>query len=172
VANASGYRIGVYRVSTGTYIILTEVASSACSGGVCTYHPSTVLAAGNYQFKVQSKNPLGYSAWSSWKTFTVMTTPPGAPTLISPTGTISDHHPPYRWNASIGATGYRIGVYSVATGTYVILVDVSSSSCSGGVCTYHPSTTLASGRYQFKVLAKNALGSSAYSSWMNFTVSP
>ena len=58
-------------MSTGTYVILTDVASSACTGGVCTYTPSTVLAAGSYQFKVLAKNPIGASAYSAWMYFTV-----------------------------------------------------------------------------------------------------
>jgi hypothetical protein len=131
-----------------------------------------VLPAGEYKFKVLAKNAIGSSAYSAWMTFTVVTTAPGVPTLVSPSGTISDTTPSYRWNAVSGATAYRIGVYSVATAAYVILTDVSSSACSGSVCTYHPSTTLGAGSYRFKILAKNVVGSSAYSSWMNFTVSP
>ena len=72
----------------------------------------------------------------------------------------------------MSATSYRIGVYSVATGTYVILTDVSASACTGWVCSGDPSTTLDAGNYRFKVLATNAIGSSAYSSWMNFTIAP
>jgi hypothetical protein len=169
---ATAYRIGVYRVSTGTYPILTDVAASACSGGVCTYTPATVLPAGEYKFKVLAKNAIGSSAYSAWMTFTVVTTAPGVPTLVSPSGTISDTTPSYRWNAVSGATAYRIGVYRVSTGTYIILTDVSSSVCSGSVCTYTPSTVLPAGNYQWKVLAKNAIGSSAYSAWRTFTVAP
>jgi hypothetical protein len=169
---ATDYRIGVYSVASGTYVILTDVAGSACTRGVCTYHPSTVLAPGNYQFKVLAKNAIGFSAYSTWNYFTVMTTTPAVPTPTSPSGTIADHHPPYVWNASTGATSYRIGVYSVATASYVILTDVASSACAGGVCTYHPATVLAAGNYRFKVLARNAIGASAYSAWMNFIISP
>ena len=98
--------------------------------------------------------------------------PPAAPVLISPSGTIYDTHPPYSWNTSSGATAYRLAVWSNGSASYVIRTDVSTSYCSGGVCTYHPATTLAAGLYRFMVLAKNAAGSSPYSAWKYFTVSP
>ena len=97
--------------------------------------------------------------------------PPGVPTPISPSGAITDTHPPYQWSQVSGATKYRLGVYSVCSASYVILLDLVPT-CSAGVCTYHPSTTLSSGSYRFKVMAKNAYGYSAYSAWLNFTVSP
>jgi hypothetical protein len=171
-SQASSYRIGVYSESTASYVILTDVPGSACVYGVCSYDPPTALTQGNYRFKVLARNVLGASAYSAWMNFTVMTAAPDAPTLISPSGTISDTQPAYQWNGVMGATSYRIGVYSVATSTYVILTDLSASACTGGMCSYDPSTTLGAGNYRFKVLAKNILGASAYSGWMNFTVSP
>ena len=88
----------------------------------------------------------------------------------SPNETITDTHPPYKWNSSSGATSYRLAVWSNASTSYVIDTDAASSYCTGGVCTYHPATVLADGNYRFKVLAKNAVDSSPYSAWMDFTL--
>jgi hypothetical protein len=60
----------------------------------------------------------------------------------------------------------------MSSASYVILTNISTGHCTSTVCTYDPATTLAAGKYRFKVLAKNAAGYSAYSSWMYFTVSP
>jgi hypothetical protein len=170
--NATRYGIQVYSFSSASYVILTHVTSSACSGGICTYHPSTTLSAGNYKFNVGALNlPYGTSP-SPWNYFTVVTAVPGVPGLILPSGTISDQSPAYSWNESSQATSYRIGVYSESTASYVILTEVAASACTGGVCMYDPSTVLDAGNYRFKVLAKNILGASAYSAWMNFIVSP
>jgi hypothetical protein len=170
--DANAYRIGVYSFSSASYVILLDVPGSACVAGVCVYHPDTVLAAGVYKFKVLAKNPAGASDYSAWMTFTITDTVPAVPTLISPSGAIADTHPPYSWNASDGASSYRVGVYSEGSASYVILTDVDDAACAGGVCTYHPATVLAAGNYRFKVLARNAIGASAYSTWMNFIVSP
>jgi hypothetical protein len=172
-AGATDYRVGVYSIASGTYVILAEItAATYCTAGVCTYEPATVLGAGDYKFKVLAKNALGSSPYSTWNNFTVMTTVPTAPTLLSPSGTISDTTPSYQWNAVSGATAYRIGVYSVSSASYIILTDVASSMCLGSVCTYTPSTVLPAGNYQWKLLAKNPIGSSAYSAWKYFTIAP
>jgi hypothetical protein len=103
--------------------------------------------------------------------FTIAT-PPTSPALLSPEGNITDPHPPYRWAPSTDATSFTLAVYSNGSASYVFVTNVAASYCTGGVCTYHPTTTLANGTYRFKVLAKNAFGSSPYSDWLSFTVSP
>jgi hypothetical protein len=171
-STATAYRLAVYSVGSASYVLQTNVPGSSCTGGVCTYHPTTALPAGSYRFKVLASNVTGAGPYSAWMNFTISGgVPPAAPILISPSGTITDTHPPYSWNSSSSATAYTLAVYSVGSASYVIQASVSSSFCSGGVCTYHPTTTLTSGMYRFKVLARNTAGSSPYSAWMNFTIS-
>ena len=105
---------------------------------------------------------------STWWSFT-RNGIPAVPVTISPSGTIIDTHPPYVWNESSGATSYQLTVYSISTSTPVIDDAVNSSSCSGGVCTYHPSVALPLGNYEFRVSA-SAAGASEYSAWSTFTV--
>jgi hypothetical protein len=164
---ATSYTLAVYSVGSASYVIQKSVASSYCTAGVCTYHPATTLTAGDYRFKVLATNYVGSSPYSAWMTFGI---PPAAPVLISPSGTISDTHPPYSWHASTGATSYRLAVWSVGYTSYVIIKEVYPASCTAGVCTYHPAFVLFAGAYRFKVLARIQAGSSPYSAWRNYTV--
>jgi hypothetical protein len=166
---ATGYRIAVYSIASTSYIILLNVSTSYCTASVCTYHPATVLAKGDYRWKVLAKNSSGVSAYSPFSSFTVGIPP--IPTPLLPDLIAYTDRPEYMWQASSGATSYRLAVYDTVTHTYVVLTYVSSSICMDGTCYYSPDVALVDGRaYNWKVLAKNALGVSAYSDWMGFTV--
>jgi len=86
-------------------------------------------------------------------------TPPGVPTLVSPTNgsTVADLTPTFDWNDVADAT------------SYTILVDNASNFSSPEInvspttSTYTPASNLAAGTYYWKVLATNSSGSSAYS---------
>jgi hypothetical protein len=172
VSGASAYRLAVYCVGSASYVILKNItASYACSGGVCTYHPFTVLVQGDYRWKVLAKNASGVSAYSAWMYFDVGI--PDAPTLVYPINLVRTLRPVYQWNASPGATAYRLAVYDMGDENsgefYVIVMNISSSFCTGSVCTYCPDIKLRElMHFRWKVLAKNALGASAYSDWMFF----
>lgn len=85
-------------------------------------------------------------------------TPPGVPTLVSPTNgsTVADLTPTFDWNDVADAT------------SYTILVDNASNFSSPEInvspttSTYTPASNLAAGTYYWKVLATNSSGSSAY----------
>jgi hypothetical protein len=96
-----------------------------------------------------------------------------APTLISPSGTISDTTPTYTWNHVPGANKYRVNVYSIDLSSNVLSkIATTSSACSGGTCTYTQPTALAAGTYRFKVKAYNVGGWGPVSTWKWFTISP
>lgn len=101
---------------------------------------------------------------------TTPTSPPDVPVTISPNGD-TNLQPSYVWNYSSGATSYQITVYNVTTSTTLYNnVSVSTSFCTGGICTYHPFAELDTGDYQFKVRASNVYASSEYSDWRDFHV--
>src|SRR5687768_17579650 len=57
---------------------------------------------------------------------------PGAPTLISPSGTITTSQPNYRWNAVVGAVDYLLWVNNVGSATTVVQQWYSGATiCSG-----------------------------------------
>ncbi len=92
------------------------------------------------------------------------------PVTVSPNGIIfTNHQPAYTWNASNGATSYRLIVNSTSPASEVLNEIVPSTVCSNGVCRYRPAEALQVGSYEFKVSAIDA-GPSEYSPWRPFTV--
>ena len=87
------------------------------------------------------------------KTYTITVTRAlPTPTLVSPSGQITDTTPSYVWKAVSEATLYDLKVYSLDTSTYVItqLSLASSTYCSGGTCTYTPATVLTGIDYKLR----------------------
>jgi hypothetical protein len=172
VNGALNYRLSVFSVDSGDYVITKNLkASAVCSSGSCSYKPSVQLNQGEYRFKMRAQNAAGWGTVSSWKKFRYG--PPVAPTLISPSGTIVTARPTYTWKGVSGAKLYRLSVYSVDTGKFVITKNLKVSAvCSGGTCTYKPATNLVKGEYRFKMRAQNAAGWGPISSWMKFRYGP
>ena len=170
VENATFYRLAVYSYATYTYVVVENVYPT-CAAGVCSYTPSTWdLVNGSYGFKMRSRNSSGYTDFGTMMKFSVSSNLPVAPTLIAPSGTVGTNPPAFQWNEVSGATRYRLLVYSVASGSYVINTYVLPSACSGGVCTYTPASAMASGSYKFKMSTENSYGVSGYSGFRSFTV--
>jgi len=170
VEYAAFYRLAVYSYASASYLILENVYPS-CVASVCSFTHSTIdLPNGNYKFKVLARNSSGMTPYSSWMNFTVSSNLPVAPTLIAPSGIASANPPEFQWSAVSGATQYRLAVYSYVTGNYIIITNISTTACSGTVCTYTPPSALASGDYKFKMLTYNSYGISGYSDWMRFSV--
>jgi hypothetical protein len=172
VSGAIKYNLRVYSVTASRNALVVNVpALPACAAGTCKYTPSVGLNSGSYKFNLKSYNPAGWSIVSGWKIFKFGT--PGAPTLISPSGTIGTSTPKYKWNAVSGTTVYRLSVYSITTSSYVINVNIKASTyCSGGTCTFKPSTVLSQGDYRFKVRGRNSIGWGQISAWMKFKYGP
>ncbi len=94
------------------------------------------------------------------------------PTTISPTGVITTPTPSYIWNAVTNAVSYELQVDSITTGSNVFKVSsiIPAFICSGSTCTYQSAIPLSPGDYQFRVAVKYVDLTTAYSSWMTFTV--
>jgi hypothetical protein len=96
--------------------------------------------------------------------------PPGAVTLLTPSGTITTATPIYEWNEEPTATEYFLWV-SDSSGRGVAQGWHSGVAvCSGGRCAARPSISLATGVYQWQVLPRNAYGIGLWSAAMTFTV--
>jgi hypothetical protein len=160
------YKLAVYSLKTSSYVVLQEVPASSCSASVCSITPSTPLTEGTYKFKVRGYSSAGWGPWSKFLTFNVSR--PAVPTLISPSGTIGDSTPTYKWNKVATATKYKLYVYSVGAGALVLEKEVGSGACMYGVCKYTSPTPLSMGNYRFKVRAYNPLGWGPSSTWMKF----
>jgi hypothetical protein len=96
-----------------------------------------------------------------------------APSLVSPSGTITDTTPAYTWNQVTGANKYQLYVYSITGGTSVLNQIMSTSSaCTGGTCSFTQPAALSTGNYRFRMRAYNMGGWGPFSTWKFFTISP
>jgi subtilisin len=165
-ANATDYQLWVGDAST-PIINTSHAASAVCSGATCSVTPSTALANGGYSFWVQARNTAG-SVWSNAMGFTVNAgAPPGAATLLSPSGTIGTSTPAYTWNVVAGATEYQIWVGDASTPVIQTWYQ-ASTVCSGSTCSVTPSTPLASGGYTWWIQTRGPTGTGSWSAGMSF----
>jgi hypothetical protein len=124
------------------------------------------LADDNYYWKVIGINAWGENSSLVW-TFTVDTTPPSAPTLVSPTnGLHVESTPVFDWSDVADAESYEILVDNNAdfASPEIQVSDVSLS-------TYTPTITLENGTYSWKVQAYDNVGNAgSFSSTWTFIV--
>ncbi|MFX0066482.1 MAG: SH3 domain-containing protein, partial [Candidatus Hermodarchaeota archaeon] len=101
-----------------TYQVQVDDASSFSSPQVDTtttntYYTTPALSDNMYYWRIRAQDAAGnWGAWSSVWSFTIDTTGPLAPTLVSPSDgvTTNDNTPLLDWNAVSGATLYQVQV--------------------------------------------------------------
>jgi len=88
------------------------------------------------------------SVLAKQSTFSLLAVPVPAP--VSPSGTITDTTPTYRWGKIAGASQYR---YQLLKGASVIYtITFAASACGSGVnCAHTPLTSLSNGTYAWRV---------------------
>ena len=158
--------------AAGTPVIQQWYQSSAvCGASTCSVTPSTVLGSGNHTWWIQTWNSGGYGPWSTGLGFSLPTvTPPGAATLTSPSGAITDTTPTYRWNRVNAATWYYLWVNN-PSGTPVIQQWYQSSAvCGASTCSVTPGTVLGSGNHTWWIDTWNDGGYGPWSTGMNFSL--
>ena len=155
--------------STGEKIKKWYTSNSACASSLCSVTPTTALANGNGQWWIQTWNSHGYGPWSDGMSFneTGAAGPPGAATLTSPSGTITDTTPTYTWNVVTGATWYYLWAND-STGNKVKKWYTSDSVCSGATCSATPTIALANGNGKWWIKTWNSEGSGPWSDGMSF----
>ena len=163
---ATGYWMKVVN-HNGNYVYNTYISPS-CNEYTCWISPQINLADGNYWYQVTAGNSVGWGNGSLQMNFSVVTQPPAAPSLISPSGSISNATPQFVWYVSQGATTYWMTV-AKSNGTYVYNSSVTPS-CNWFTCWITPQLNLPDEEYWYKVTAGNSVGWGSASSQMNFTV--
>ncbi|MBI4535481.1 MAG: hypothetical protein HY708_04325, partial [Ignavibacteriae bacterium] len=119
-----------------------------------------------YHWRARAGNSNGWSLFSPSRTFTTIVAPPPPPILVSPpNGAVNQPTTlSLSWNASSGATSYRLQVSADSTFATTFFDDSTLAGTSQVV------GTLANGtRYFWRVNAKNIGGTSTFSSPRNFT---
>ena len=163
VAGAGTYRLQVSTSNTFGTTVYDDSTRTAISQVVSGLAPAT-----SYYWRVNAKISGGTGAYSSVWRFTTLG-PPAAPVLVSPLNTAQNQPTSLTlsWLASVGADTYRLQIDTTSAFTSPVLVFNDSTITS----TSEPISGLQVGRtYYWRVNAKNAAGTSSYSS-RNFSTS-
>jgi hypothetical protein len=161
VAGATKYQIQVYQ---GTTLVANAVvSSSACNANTCSKKLATTLAYAAHKWRVRAFKGGAWKAWSPFKSFTVSANP----VPQSPSGTITDDTPTYKWTTVAGATKYQYQLFQGATLIYT--KSLAASACTK-TCTNTPPTALADGPYKWRVRANVSGVWKAWSAFKPFTV--
>jgi M6 family metalloprotease-like protein len=157
----------LYVYTTANVVKYAQSVTPTCNASTCSYTPTLNLTAGSYKWAVKAGNASGWSAYSIWKTFAL--SGPAAPTSLSPSGTITIGNPTFTWTRPASVTKWALYVYTTAN--VVKFANYVTPSCGASACAYTPTLNLTAGNYKWAVKAGNTYGWSAYSAWLNFTVS-
>jgi hypothetical protein len=159
------YSLQVSTVSTfsSTVVNVTGLTTSA--------YTTAVLAAGTKYWRVKAIDGAGNdSGWSSAWNFTIDTTAPTLPTLVSPTNgaMVNTATPSLDWSDSTDASGvvsYRVQVAS-DSGFNSLVVNVSGLAASA-----YTTVALAQGTWYWRVKAVDGAGNeSAWTAGRNFII--
>ena len=160
---ATSYEVQVSAVSNFSTTVYDASGITSTSTSVSGLANSTT-----YYWRVNATNSAGTSAWSSVWSFTTASssgTAPAAPVLSSPANgaTNVSRTPTLVWNASTGATSYRVQV-STSSSFTTLTQDISGITTTSVTLSQLGSRTT----YYWRVNATNAYGTSAWSSVWHF----
>jgi len=162
VAGAATYRVQVSALSDFSTLAADD---STLAGGTTTL---TTALSGNitYYWRANAKNTGGTSAWTSAFSFTTVPAAPAAPTLTIPANAATDVAiaPTLTWGTVTGAATYRVQVSTVTTFSTTVVDDSTLVVGTKAVTGLSNSTT-----YYWRANAKNAGGTSAWTSAFSFT---
>jgi hypothetical protein len=165
VNGAETYHVQMSTVNTFATILIEDstltLPSKALSG----------LANGmQYYWRVQAKNGVGVSAWTSPWGFTTIIAAPQAPVLTSPVDAAIGQPlaPTLTWSMVASAATYSVQVSTVNTFATILVEDSALTSTSKALSGLSNSTV-----YYWRVQAKNLAGTSNWTSdWSFITVQP
>jgi RHS repeat-associated protein len=144
-------------------------ASEVCEGATCATENIAAGGGGAHTWWVQTWNAGGYGPWSATMNFSLpVVSPPGAATLLSPSGSITGVTPAYRWNAVAAATWYHLQVDGPSGNVFKIWYE-AAEICQDGVCSVTPDTALGGGTHTWWVQTWSPAGAGAWSSGMSFS---
>ncbi|MCX6134195.1 MAG: fibronectin type III domain-containing protein [Ignavibacteriales bacterium] len=161
VSGATSFTLQVSTTSAFTSFTFNQSGLTTTSGTASGLTNNTT-----YYWRVSATNAGGTSQYSSAWTFTTIVAAPPAPSLTSPADNATgvSTSPTITWGTSSGATSYRLQLSTSSQFSSTVLDDSSLTGTSrlGG--------PLANGtKYYWRVRAKNAGGTSSYSSNFSFT---
>ena len=158
---ATSYRLQVATDNAFTALVFDDSTLTATSKQIGPLENSKT-----YFWRVKAKNSAGASAWSSVRNFTTQGVPPAAPTLVFPANGATSQPLTLilQWNASTGATTYRLQAATDSLFTATVFDDSTLTDTSKQI------GPLANSQAHFwRVKAKNGAGASAWSLMRKFT---
>src|SRR2546427_697917 len=148
---------------TTTFVSATQLRATITAADIAT--------AGTASVPVFSPTPGGGT--SGALTFTINSSvPPGAATLVAPSGNIATGTPTFTWNAVASATQYLLWVDDSSGGRLRTTYTAAQTGCLSGIgtCSIAPGAVLNAGAGEWWIVTSNAAGSGPWSSVMTFTV--
>ncbi|MFL5345808.1 MAG: adventurous gliding motility protein AgmC [Hyalangium sp.] len=159
---------GTAEAGTTVTVIVDGVVlgtTTASASGTWSFPQTTALADGTHTVKARATDAVGNtSADSNTNSFTVDTTPPAAPVVVTPANgsTISNNKPAYSGTAEPGST-----VTVIVDGTTV----GTATADAAGAWNFTQPTALADGTHSVKARATDSAGNTSVDSNTNsFTV--
>ncbi|HET9590697.1 MAG TPA: hypothetical protein VFO91_18050, partial [Anaerolineales bacterium] len=153
-------------------------ASQVCNNSTCSVNPGINLSGGAHRWWIQTWNQGGYGPWTPAMDFNLpLPDVPGAATLNSPSGSITDTTPTYSWDRVSASAWYylwvsRVNADDTLTTVYTKWYE-SPAVCTASTCSVTPpGLTLSSGNYRWWLRTWNAGEYGPWSSGMNYTVGP
>ena len=151
----------------------TNRGGSGVATGTTAWSIAAVpLGAGTTVITVTARDAANNAA-SATLTVTYNSLPPGAATLLTPTGTIATATPSFSWTAVSNATEYQLWVNDANTGARInTTYPAAAVGCGAGTgtCTVSPGVTLAPGAATWWIRPSNGAGAGPWGSGVTFTV--
>jgi hypothetical protein len=167
---ATDYRLQVSTSSAFNATVVDQSGIVPTSAGI-----SGLNAGTQYFWRVNARNASGTSAFSNTFSFTTAAAPPppppppAQPTLSTPINGANNVvvNPTLVWSAAAGATDYRLQVSTSNAFNATVVDQAGITATSAGISGLNNST-----QYFWRVNARNASGTSAFSNTFSFTTAP
>ena len=161
VNGATSYRLQVSTASTFTTTVFDDSTLTSATKSI-----GPLSVASTYYWRVNAKDVIGTSAWSAVWNFATVPLPPGAPSLTSPANGATNQPLSLNlsWGAVSGAGTYRVEVSTASDFNSTVVDDSTLTATTRSVSGLTNSVT-----YYWRVNAKNAGGTSGWSSTWSYT---
>jgi hypothetical protein len=171
---SGGFSLANFRaqIDAGHPVLLNLAGHSIVGVGYDSSSSSTIYIHDTWDSSNHIMTWGGYYSGMQLLSVSVVNLSPLAPTTvptpISPSGTISDTTPTFKWTKISGATKYQFAVYKGSTLKYT--KTISSSACGTSTCSNTPTTPLSYAAHKWRVQAYVGGVWKTYSAYQSFTI--
>ncbi len=157
-------------VNGGAYTLLTTVAARNGSGPV-TYTNTGVTSGNIYSYRVRAINAAGSSAYTNVVSVTIGSIPV-APTNLTDALLANPLRVRLTWRDNANNEANFVLERAANGGAFTVLATVAARNGTGNTVTYNDTTVLAGNTYDYRVMAVNGVGPSAYSNIFTASILP